>query len=162
MTPATISVRATAPRRPRDGRNHPRAQRRTDADVYAGIARAWWSMHRPVEHHEHPMRTYLVRPGFVEEVWGENVDPYDVLAACATIVSFEDFRVREQAIHTAIGTGLTEALDPHRGWWYPLAKTPELGIHFWQLVIVPVELRCIGPVDDPPPLQLGRFPKRAA
>ena len=55
----------------------------------------------------------------------------------------------------------TEALDPLRSWWLPLTNTPELGIHFWQLVLVPVELRCIGPVDDPPSLQRGRFPEHS-
>jgi hypothetical protein len=163
MTPATITVRATPARRARDGRSHPRrVQQRTDADVYAGIAHAWWAMHQPGEHHEHPIRTYLTRPGFAEEVWGrDDVDPHEVLTVCARIVSFADIHVRDRATQTTTGAGLTQALDPLRGWWYPLTSTPELGIHFWQLVIVPVELRCIAPIDDPPPLQLGRLPKRA-
>jgi hypothetical protein len=160
MTPATITARAQAPRRTREGRSHPHVQQRTDADVYAGIVRAWWSMHRA--HHEHLMRTYLVRPGFADEVWDrDDVDPKDVLEVCARIITFEDFRLREHATQTATGTALAEVLDPHRSWWHPLTNTPELGIHFWQLVLVPIELRCIGPVGDPPPLQYGQFPERA-
>lgn len=126
MTPATITARAQAPRRTREGRSHPHVQQRTDADVYAGIVRAWWSMHRA--HHEHLMRTYLVRPGFADEVWDrDDVDPKDVLKVCARIITFEDFRLREYATQTATGTALTEALDPHRGWWHPLTNTPSLG-----------------------------------
>jgi hypothetical protein len=170
MTPPTPTVTTTAPRtadrrRTRNRRGHPRALRRqphSDADVYAGIARAWWTMHRPAGHHEHPMRTYLVCPGFAEEVWGHpDIDSNDVFAVCARLVALEDYRVRETATITRKDEGLSEALDPLRGWWLPLTNTPGLGVHFWQLVLVPVELRCIGPVDDPPSLQYGRFPERA-
>lgn len=164
MTPPTATATTTAPRsaarRPtRDRRRHPRAvQPHSDADVYAGIAHAWWSMHRAGEHHEHLMRTYLVNPGFAEEVWGRSdVDPHDVLAVCARLIVLEDYRARETATMTQKGGKLTEGLDPRGGWWQPLTNTPELGIHFCQLVLVPVELRCIGPVDDPPPLRYGRF-----
>jgi len=166
MTPptATATVPATSlvRRRARPRRGHPRPlQRQTDADVYAGIARAWWSLYSDSERHEHLMRTYLVRPGFAQEVWGRSdVDPQDVLAACARLVSMEDYRMREAAQMTRAGGKLRESLDPRHGWWAPLAGTPELGIHFWQLVLVPVDLRSIGPVDEPPLLQYGRFGPR--
>jgi hypothetical protein len=107
------------------------------------------------------MRTYLVRPGFADEVRRcSQVDPHDVFAVCARLVSMDDFRVRETATITKKCEGLTEGLDPLRGLWLPLTNTPELGVHFWQLVVVPVELRCIGPVDDPPSLEYGRFARR--
>lgn len=163
MTPPPATATTTRPRagarRPtRARRRHPRAvQSHSDGDVYTGIAGAWWSMH-PGEHHEHRMRTYLVHPGFAEEVWGRSeVDPDDVLAVCARLIALADFRVKATATMTQKGKGLSEGLDPRCGWWLPLTNTPELGIHFWQLVLVPVELRCIGPVDDPPSLQYGRF-----
>jgi hypothetical protein len=118
-------------------------------------------MHCAGEHHEHLMRTYLVHPGFTEEVWGRHdVDPHDVLAVCASLVALEDYRIGEQASLTKKCDGLTEGLDPIRGWWLQLPNAPKLGVHFWQLVIVPVELRSIGPIDDPPPLQYGRFTER--
>jgi hypothetical protein len=149
---------ATNPRRTRD--DHPRLQRRTDGEVYAGIADAWWLMHRQGEHREHLMRTHLVRPGFAKEVWGRyDVDPQDVLTVCALIVTLEDFRICKRATQTTTGTALTETFDPRCGWWHPLRHHPEMGIHFWQLVLV-VELRCIAPVGDPPPLQYGRFGER--
>ena len=157
-TATTAALRTAALPRTR-GRGHPRTfQHHSDADVYAGIARAWWITHRAGEHHESPMRTYLVRPGFADEMWRHSeVDPHDVLAVCARLVAMEDFRVREAATMTRKCEGLTEGLDPVRGLWLPLTDTPELGVHFWQLVVVPVELRCIGPVDDPPSLEYGRF-----
>jgi hypothetical protein len=112
----------------------------------------------PGEHHKHLMRTYLVHPGFATEVWGRSdVDPHDVLAVCARLIALEDFRVKATATMTQKGEKLSEGFDPRCGWWLPLTDSPELGIHFWQLVLVPVELRCIGPVDDPPSLQYGRF-----
>jgi hypothetical protein len=157
-TPTTLS-RATPLRRPRERRGYPRPlQRQSDGEVYAGIARAWWQMHRAGEHHQHPMRTFVVRQGFAEEVWGRpDVDPHDVLAVCARLVTMEDFRIRETATITRRCEGLTEGLDPIHGFWLALTNTPELGIHFWHLVLVPVELRRIGPVDDPPSLEHGRF-----
>lgn len=162
MTPPTATAPATSPlalRRTQPRRGHPRAfQHRSDAEVYAGISRAWFQMHRAGEHHEHLMRTFLVRPGFAEEVWGRpDVDPQDVIAACARLVALEDFRLREIATMTRKGEKLSETLDPTWGGWLALTNTPELGIHFWQLVLVPIELRCVGPVDDPPLLQHGRF-----
>ncbi len=160
MIPAT--AHAAGHRRSRDLRSHSWARRGTDGDVYAGIARAWWSMHQAGEHHDHLMRPFLVRPGFADDVWGESkVDPDDVMEVCAMLVVFEDFRVRECATPTQKCDGLTEGLDPTGGWWYPLTKAPQLGVHFWQLVLVPVELCCIGPVDDPSPLRQGRFTVRA-
>jgi hypothetical protein len=142
---------------------HAHARTRTDADVYAGIAHAWWSMHRVGEHHEHLIRTFMVNPGFAGEVWGRgDVDPDDVICACARIVALRDYEVERCATQTQAGKGLGESLDPVRSWWCPLESTPELGVHFWQLVLVPVELRCIGPADDPPPLLYGRFAECAA
>lgn len=162
---ATATVtHAAAARQTRELRSHLRPrQQHTDADVYAGIARAWCSMHRPGEHYEHPMRPFLVDPGFTEEVWGRrDVDPHDVLAVCGKLVALADYQVREQATMTQKCDGLTESLDPVRGFWLALPNTPGLGLHFWQLVVVPVELLCIGPVDDPPALRYGRFAERAA
>lgn len=148
------ALRRTPPRR-----GHPRAfQHHSDGDVYAGIAHDWFQMYRAGERHEHLMRTFLVRPGFAEEVWGRpDVDPQDVLTTCARLVALEDFRLREVATMTREGEKLSETLDPSRGWWLALKRSPDLGIHFWQLVLVPIELRCIGPVDDPPLLQYQRF-----
>lgn len=164
MTRAAAPTAAPSPRRASNLRPYPSACCKTDADVYAEIARAWWLMCRQGEHPAHPMRMHLVAPGFAEEVWGrDDVDPHDVIAVCARIVSWEDYGLlQRQAMQTQLCKGLREALDPVSSWWHPLTNSPELGIHFWTHVLVPVELQCIGRVDDPPPLRYGRFAKRDA
>jgi hypothetical protein len=58
------------------------------------------------------------------------------------------------------GKKLTEALDPRGSWWQPLAGNTELGVHYWRLALDIIELRGVGPVDEPPVLEYGRFADR--
>lgn len=130
------------------------------AQVYADIALAWARMHPPSAHPENPMRTYVVAPSFAEQVW-EHVDAerQGIFAACARIVSTERWKLAE-AKPTARAGRITEALDPLCSWWLPLASNNGLGVHYWQLALDIIELRGVGPVDEPPPLQYGRFAGR--
>ncbi len=78
---------------------------------------------------------------------------------CAMVVSVESWRLLEVR-QTAAGCPLKEGLDPVSTWWHPLSSTAEVGLHFWRLGIGMIELRSVGPVDDPPQLQFGRFTER--
>jgi hypothetical protein len=127
------------------------ASKRTVADVYAGIARAWFQMHPASRHLENPMQKYAVAPGFAQQVWGRtDVDPQEIIVACATIVSVEKWRLTKGQQTAGCGK-LQEALDPTGAWWQPLHDTDELGVHYWILAVGIIELRSVGPVDDPPP-----------
>jgi hypothetical protein len=133
---------------------------RTEADVYAEIARAWCQQHPPSEHLECPMQRHVVGPDFARAVWGRpDIDPQEVIAVCAKVVSVESWRLSE-ARQTAAGCPMEEGLDPVSAWWHPLRCTAEVGLHFWRLAIGMIELRSVGPVDDPPRLQFGRFTER--
>lgn len=133
---------------------------KNEADVYAEIARAWCGMYPPGEHLEYPMQTHVIAPGFAREVWGrEGIDPQEVIAVCARVVSVESWRLTE-ARHTVVCEILEEGLDPVGSWWHPLTSTPDVGLHFWRLAIGPIELRSIAPIDDLPRLECGRFTAR--
>jgi hypothetical protein len=133
--------------------------KRTHAQVYAEIALTWAQMHPPSVHPENPMRTYVVAPSFAEQVWAHADTGRQVFAACARIVSTERWRLTE-AKPTVRGERLTEALDPLCSWWLPLTSNNGLGVHYWQLALDIIELRSVGPVDEPPQLQYGRFAGR--
>jgi hypothetical protein len=161
MTPQTATTAAprTAPRpRTRDRRGHTGiVQHHSDADIYAGVARAWWLMTAP----ESTTSTQCGPTSFVLASPRKcSAAPRSIPMTCLRYaLDSSRWRTSESEIATTTSKceGFTEGLDPIRGLWLPLTNTPELGVHFWQLVIVPVELRCIGPVDDPPSLEYGRF-----
>lgn len=136
------------------------ATNRTAADVYAGIVEAWFHLYHPSRHLENPMKVYVVCPDFARDVWERtDVDPHDVFATCARIVSIENWRLTESQ-QTAGCDKLTEALDPLSAWWHPLGTTDGLGVHYWRLAVNIIELRSIGLVAMPPKLQCGRFTER--
>jgi hypothetical protein len=135
-------------------------KRCTDADVYAVVALAWFHLHQPSEHLANPMKVYAVCPDFARDVWGRpDVDPHEVIAVCARIVSVEKWQLTEGQ-QTAGCARLTEALDPLNAWWQPLGGADGLGVHYWRLAVGIIELRSVGPVDQPPALQFGRFTER--
>lgn len=133
---------------------------KTEADVYSEIARAWCEMYPLREHPECPMRTHVVSPGFEREVWGRpEIDPQEVIAVCARVISVESWRLTEVQ-QTAVCSKLEEGLDPVTAWWHPLTSAPEVGLHFWRLAIGMIELRSVAPIDDSPMLESGRFAER--
>ncbi len=120
---------------------------RTEADMYAEIARAWCQMDHSSERPEYPMQTHVVGPGFARAVWDQpDIDPQEVIAVCAKVVSVESWRLSEVR-QTAAGCPLEEALDPVSAWWHPLSSAPEIGLHFWRLATGMIELRSVGPVQ---------------
>lgn len=157
MSPATLErqIDPTVIRARRGAPKH------NDADVYAEIARAWYRMRPSSDHTEYPMRKHVVTPNFARQVWGRaGIDPQAVIDVCARVVSEDDWRLNRQARQTAKCGRLEHTLDPVTGWWYPLNNTETVGLHFWRLVIGTIELRSVGPVDESPPLQSGRFGMR--
>jgi hypothetical protein len=133
-----------------------RLLKRTDADVYAEIARAWYRMRPSSDHLEHPIKKYVVAPSFARQVWDQpGIDPHAVIDVCARVVSEDDWRLREQTRQTVVCSHLEDGLDPVNGWWHPLGSIGEVtvGLHFWRLAIGTIELRSVGPADEAPQLQ---------
>lgn len=107
------------------------------------------------------MKTYAVAPGFAQQVWGRTgVDPQEVIMTCARIISVEAWRLTEARRIAGASSEAREGLDPLASWWLPLASTDEVGVHYWKLGVGLIELRSVGPVEQPPKLEYGRFAER--
>lgn len=131
---------------------------KTDADVYAEIARAWCEMYPPHKRLKFSMQRYVVHPGFGREVWGRpEIVPREVIALCARVISVEAWRMTEVRL-TGKSEKLTEGSDPLHAWWYPLVSGPEVGLHFWRLATGgAIELRSVATIDNAPKLECGRL-----
>jgi hypothetical protein len=141
--------------------------KRAHAQVYAGIAMAWAHMHTPSDQLENPICAYVVTPSLATQVWAQSdTTQREIFQTCATIVSSERWRLTENAYPTEAGNStearekITEARDPLSSWWLPLPNNNGLGVHYWRLVIDIIELRGVGPVDEPPEFEYGRLAAR--
>lgn len=131
------------------------------ANLYAAIAAAWYWLHHSSSHIHRPMQPFVLGPDFAASVAvAQTTHHRHIVTTCARIVSLYSWEL--PAMRTVTHPASTEALpqeglDPTMSAWHPLDSTTDLGIHFWKLGSGLIDLRRVGPFDQAPPLQFGRF-----
>ena len=132
-----------------------------EADLYAAIARLWFWSTPKGGHIQRPMQRFVLGPDFAASVARSPDSVYGhIVGACAQVVSLDNWELLGVKVPKRAGGAGTlsgECFDPLTWAWYPLDGESGLGVHFWRLGGGVIEVRSIGPLNQAPALQFGRF-----